>query len=202
MSSWKDALADWGEGWQSWLSDAMRRMGDAVERNPEAHRDATTRSLRNLQDARADLDAIKANLKHLEGTAEHGPAVANFNRLAVRWWDLATGIYGHSDRAEQSPHLGFLPVVVLVVGAIGLTVAGVVAAVAGLQYTTNLREQTSLQRGELDARIEASKEGRTLQDSTLPKPPPKAGDVGWWLMGGLALVTAAIVVPQLVKKGA
>lgn len=204
MSTWAESLNDWGEGWRSWLADAMRRIGDAVTRDPEAHRETATRSLLNLQEARADLDAIKAGLVVLEGTPEHQPAVANFNRLAVRWWDLSTGIYGHSDQAERAPHLGLLPVIVLVVGAIGLTVAGVVAAVAGLQFTTNLREQTRLQRSELEARVEASREGRTLQETTLPQPPPK-GDgtgLGWWLMGGLAVATAALVVPQMMKKGA
>ncbi|MCB9743934.1 MAG: hypothetical protein H6740_15145, partial [Alphaproteobacteria bacterium] len=43
------------------------------------------------------------------------------------------------------------------------------------EYATNLREQTALAEKELAARVEASREGRLLQPSTLPAPPEPKG---------------------------
>ncbi|MCK6529706.1 hypothetical protein L6R50_19845 [Myxococcota bacterium] len=200
MATWADAMASWGGNWRAWLDEQVRRLGAAVRRDPEALRPAASRSLENLAVARGHLDAIKHALRHLEGTPEHAPAVANFNRLNARWWDLATGVYGNSDQAGK-PAFGALPAVVLVIGALGLTVAGVVAAVAALDYTTNLREQTALQLEELRARVEASKEGRTLQESTLPEDPPADGVAGWWALGALAVLAGAFAIPVLMKKG-
>ncbi|MCK6530998.1 hypothetical protein L6R50_26710 [Myxococcota bacterium] len=201
METWAEALREWGGHWRDWLDEQVRRLGAAVQRDPEAHRPAATRSLEDLAVARGQLDAIKHGLRHLEGTADHVPAVANFNRLNARWWDLATAVYGHSDQAGR-PAFGALPVVVLVIGTLGLTVAGVVAAVAAREYTTNLREQTALQLEELRARVEASKEGRALQDTTLPQPPAADGDrVGWWVLGGLTVLAGAFTLPVLLKKG-
>ncbi|MCK6527710.1 hypothetical protein L6R50_09150 [Myxococcota bacterium] len=201
MATWAEAMASWGGSWRTWLDDQVRRLGDAVARDPEAHRASASRSLENLAVARGHLDAIKLGLRDLEGTPDHSPAVANFNQLNARWWDLATPVYGNSDQAGAAT-FGVLPVVVLVIGAIGLTVAGVVAAVAALNYTTNLREQTALQLEDLRARVEASREGRALQDSTLPPPPSESSGAGWWVLGGLALVAGALTLPVLWKKGA
>jgi len=200
MATWAEALASWGGSWRTWLDDQVRRLGDTVARDPEAHRASAAKSLENLAVARGHLDAIKVALRDLEGTPEHAPAVANFNRLNARWWDLATPVYGHSDQAGSAT-FGAVPVVVLVFGALGLTVAGVVAAVAALHYTTNLREQTALQLEDLRARVDASREGRTLQDSTLPEPEAKGDRAGWWVLGGLAVVAGALALPALLKKG-
>jgi hypothetical protein len=68
----------------------------------------------------------------------------------------------------------------------------------------NLREQTALAERELDARVAASRDGRVLQPSTLPPPPPPPGaggsNLGLWVLGGLAVVTGAVVLPTLLKR--
>ena len=92
---------------------------------------------------------------------------------------------------------------VLVVGGLSVGAVGVAWSIAAYHYAVNLREQTALAERELDARIAAGREGRTLQTSTLPPPPSPASDArraGLWLLGGLAVAAGALAIPLLLKR--
>ena len=82
-------------------------------------------------------------------------------------------------------------------------VAAIAWSVAAYEYALNLREQTALSDRELVARIDASKEGRSLQPSTLPPPEDpkkKAAAIGFLLVGGLVLAAGVVAAPVLFKK--
>jgi hypothetical protein len=90
------------------------------------------------------------------------------------------------------------------IGGLALGAAAIAWAVSAYEYAVNLREQTALAERELDARVAASRDGRVLQPSTLPPPPPPPGgaasNMGLWVLGGLAVVTGAVVLPTLLKR--
>ena len=101
----------------------------------------------------------------------------------------------------------------LVVAGIAFGVAAIAWAVASREHSKNLREQTALADHELTARVEASKEGRVLQETTLPEQPaaasllpvaaPAVGSkskVGLALVGVLALAAAGLAVPMFLKR--
>jgi hypothetical protein len=69
-------------------------------------------------------------------------------------------------------------------------VAAIAWAIAAYQYAVHLREQTALVERELQARVEASEQGRTLQPSTLPE--QANAKLGWLMLGGLALAAGAL----------
>jgi hypothetical protein len=106
-----------------------------------------------------------------------------------RYHELAAGFYGDASppRDRHGTDGRRVAPAVLVVG--GLAV-GVAWAIAAYPYAVNLREQTWLAERELDARVEASREGRPLQTSTLPprrarRATPRAPACGssvasWW----------------------
>jgi hypothetical protein len=127
--------------------------------------------------------------------------------MEARYHDLAAGFYGDATPAPSgatapAPSTGAAPAV-LIIGGLAVGAVGVAWAVAAYQYAVNLREQTALAERELDARVEASREGRPLQASTLPPPPNPTDDakgMGLWLLGGLAVVAGALTLPALLKK--
>ena len=94
--------------------------------------------------------------------------------------------------------------VVLIVGGLAVGVAGTAWAVSAYEYATNLREQTALADRELSERVAASREGRTLQATTLPEQPDPIADatggMGKLLLGGLALGAVALALPLFLKR--
>lgn len=196
--SWAEIRTNWSSGWKELEKKAVETWRFAIEASPQDFAPKVQATIDELRQARVHLDRIKAMLPREIRSDDDQKAVANFSRLAVRWHELAAGVYAD---AEGEPAVGALPL--LIVAGIGLGIAGIAWAVAAWEYCKNLREQTALADRELSARVEASREGRVLQDSTLPKPdPPSSEKVGWFVLGGLGLLTAALVVPQLMKNGA
>ena len=141
---------------------------------------------------------IRDKLPNPPVTAADQAAHAKYQALEKRYHDLAAGLYADAKPAQTE--IGVAPVVVgVVVGGVVIGVAGIAWSIAAYEYAVNLREQTALAERELDARVEASREGRTLQPSTVP-PQDTGGGVGWLLVGGLALAAGAVAVPYFIKK--
>jgi len=200
MTTWADVRGNWSSGWKELQRSALDSWGAAIRRSPEEFRPNVQATIDELAAARAHLDEMKPLLPKQLVTAEDQRVFSSFSQMSARYYELAAGVYAEAQPARQ-PGVGVAPL--LVVAGVAMGVAAIAWAVAAYQYAKNLREQTALAHQELVARVEASKEGRALQPSTLPEPPKdKGGRVGWLLVGGLVLAAGAVTVPALMKKKA
>ena len=138
-----------GDRWTRLYERAQRKLGPAIRANPRRFQPMVERFIRVLADVQKRLGRMrragvdKQKLKPLEARA----------RL------LRSGLFG-APRSFEGPPL-------LVIAGIALGVAAIAWAVAAYQYAVGLRERILLLERELEARVEASKEGRALQPSTL-----------------------------------
>ena len=197
MTSWTDVKESWSAGWKELQRSALDTWGSAIERRPEDFRPQVQATVDELAAARAHLDHMKPLLPKQIKTAEDQRVMADFSRMSARYYELAAGIY--ADAQPAAAQVGIAPL--LVVGGIVLGVAAIAWAVAAHEYAKNLGEQTALADRELTARVEASREGRSLQPSTLPEPAKgKGAAVGWLLVGGLVAAAGAVALPVLMKK--
>jgi len=198
MTTWADVKANWSTGWRELQHSALEKWGSAIRRKPEDFKPRVQATIDELAAARAHLDHMKPLLPKKIQTAEDQPVFSSFSRMSARYYELAAGVYADAQPASGA-RVGAPPL--LVVAGVVLGVAAIAWAVAAYHYARNLREQTALADRELSARVEASKEGRALQPTTLPKPEKKdGGGLGWLLVGGLVLAAGAAVAPVLMKK--
>lgn len=199
--TWAEVKAAWDRGWTALHARALQLYGAAIRADPTGYAAKVTGFMRELEQSRANLDRIRARLPNPPATDADRQAVANYEAMERRYHDLAAGFY--SDVKPVSEGVGVAP---LVVGGLVVGVAAIAWAVAAYEYAVNLREQTALQVKELDARVEASKEGRALPPTTLPPPPappsaPGTGaGLGWVLVGGLVLAAGALALPVFLGK--
>jgi hypothetical protein len=204
VPSWEDVKAAWSAGWKTLAEQAEAAYAAAIRANPGAYVDKVTGFLAALTASRETLDRIRAKLPDPPVTDADRAAWAKYRDLERRYHDLAAGFY--ADTRPTEPATGAAPAagVVIIIGAIAVGVVGVAWAVAAYEYAVNLQDQTALAERELDARVEASREGRSLQPSTLPPPPPSPEDaakgIGWLLVGGLVLTAGAVALPALLRK--
>ena len=199
MPTWSQVKAAWSAGWKALSDEGTRLYEAAIRADPTGYLAKVQAFLSELSQSRASLDRMKAKLPNPATTPEDQALVAKVTALEKRYQDLAAGFY--ADTQPASTGMGVAPV--LVVGGLVVGVAGVAWAVAAYEYAVNLREQTALAEKELDARVEASRQGRELPPSTIPPQPDPvktAKGVGGLLLGGLALAAAAIAVPVFLKK--
>ena len=197
MTTWSDVKANWSAGWRELQRSAVEKWESAIRRRPEEFRPQVQATIDELAAARAHLDHMKPLLPKKIQTAEDQRVFSGFSRMSARYYELAAGVY--ADARPATTQVGAPPV--LVVAGVVLGVAAIAWAVAAYQYAKNLREQTALADRELSARVEASKEGRTLQPTTLPEPEKKdGGGLGWLLVGGLVLAAGAAAAPVLMKR--
>ena len=204
IASWTDIKGAWSSGWKALSDQATRLYGAAIAHDPTGYAAKVNAFQAELATTRATLDRMKLKLPNPAVTDADRAAVAKYAAFERRWHDLAAGLYADATPtgagASGQPAVGVAPVLIL--GGIALTVVGVAWAVSAYEYAVNLREQTALAEKDLDARVDASRDGRVLQPSTLPVPPPP-GDgskMGLWILGGLAVVTGAVVIPTLLRK--
>ena len=201
VPSWDDVKAAWSAGWKALSDQAVAAYGAAIQANPSAYVERVTGFLAALTTSRETLDRIAAKLPNPPVTDADRAVWAKYQELDKRYNDLAAGFYADARPAE--PATGIAPAVVVVVGVVAVGLVGTAWAVAAYEYAVNLQDQTALAERELDARIVASEQGRTLQPSTLPPPPsPEAAakGIGWLLVGGLVLTAGAIAIPALMRK--
>ena len=207
VPTWADIKAAWSSSWKALSAQATAAYASAARLDPTGTLAKVQAFVQALIDSRAALDRIAAKLPNPPVTPADHAAVAQYQAMERRYHDLAAGFYGDATPAPGGatapvPSTGAAPAV-LIIGGLAVGAVGVAWAVAAYQYAVNLREQTALAERELDARVEASREGRPLQASTLPPPPNPADDakgMGLWLLGGLAVVAGALTLPALLKK--
>ena len=219
MASWTDIKARWSAGWKDLHRKAMDQFGEAIKRNPESFRPQAEATLADLAAARAYLHRIQARLPKIADATQRAKATKNFAVMNERYHVLAAGIYADAEQAKQAQQghksevSGFF-IPLLLIGGIVLGVAAIAWAIASREHAKTLRDQTALADHELTARVEASKEGRVLQETTLPEQPVSApllsatapggggtaGKVGLALVGVLALAAAGLAIPMFLKR--
>ncbi len=211
VPSWADIKAGWSAGWKALAEQATSAYGSAVQADPTGTLQKVQAFVSALSDSRANLDRMAAKLPNPPVTAEDRAAVEQYRALEKRYHELAAGFYADAQPAtEPQPSTGAAQAVLIVAGlAVGLV--GVAWAVAAYEYAVNLREQTALAERELDARVEASRQGRALQSTTLPPQPDPiasatgaattaAKGVGLLVVGGLVVAAGAFLLPSLMKR--
>ena len=205
--TWADVEKAWGDlwestatGWKLLYQEATAAYADLVQAEPEKAAQQVEAYLAELAEARKNLDAIQAKLPNPPQTAEEQALVQQYQEMEKRYHELAAGFYTDTAPLNQT-QTGIVPILAVAGLAVGVGAAS--WSFAAYEYAANLREQTALASKELDARVEASKEGRTLQASTVPAPADPitgARSVGLLLMGGLALAAGALTIPVLMKR--
>jgi hypothetical protein len=184
MSSWSAVLQTWSQGWTGLRARAAVLYATALQADPSGTAARVGGFTQALAEARATLDRIRPRLPVADQAL-----LARYQELDRRWNELAAGLF-----ADATPAIGAAPA--LVVGGLAITAVGLAWAFAAYEYAVNLNEQTQLAERELEARIQASQQGRVLPPSTLP--PASAGGargLGLWLLGGLAVTAGVLVMP-------
>jgi hypothetical protein len=201
VADWTTIKAAWDQGWKALNEQAVKAYGAAIEADPTQFLAKIQEFMGALDESRTNLARFRARLPAQPSNDAERKLIAIHDKLNRRYHDLAAGFWADAEPAKEGT--GIAPVVI--VAGIALGVAAVAWAVAAHEYAVNLREQTALADKELEARVKASEQGRTLQPTTLPEPASeqakkKAKGVGLLLVGGLVLAAGAIAVPVLLKK--
>ena len=192
----------------TWLDQALNHMPDDVKRRVAGTLGVLKAAGRHLARAQALLpsrpkDKVEAEL------------VVRYAEMKAMYDAILSGLGINAVQLEAEPEIeaGFIPAsVVLVIGALGLTAAGVAWAIANYEYATALRDQAAFLTKELEARQEAMRSGKDLPAATgypsgsgenkdkKPKDEDKGG-WGWlWAVLGIGgLVGAAVYGPKLLK---
>jgi hypothetical protein len=191
--SWAGNRSAWSERWASVQRTGLANYASSIRKAPETYRQKVTSFLALLADVRTRLDRMR-KLPLSPGEEQR------LNQLETRWVTLAAGVYGDT---QPSTSIGVAPIAVgIIVAGVVVGVAGIAWSVAAYEYAVNLREHTALLENELNARVEASRAGRTLQPSGVPPVPTPAGEarkLGTVLLGGLVLVAGAVAIPAVWK---
>ena len=212
MASWTGIKQRWSAGWKAMHAAALKQFGGAIKADPQKFKPHVETTLADLEAARSHLVRIKANVLRLPDAESKRKYMAVFNAGWKRYHELAAGLYADAEGARQ-PQVSGVIIPLLVVAGIAFGIAAIAWAVASREHAKNLREQTALADKELTARVDASKEGRVLQETTLPEQPAEASllpvtpstvvsksKTGLALVGVMALVAAGLAVPLLLKK--
>ena len=218
--TWEELKASFSDNVEStynkaltWLDQAMKHTPDEVKRR-----------------VAATLAALKATGQHLKRAAELLPSrpkdkaeaelVVRYAEMKALYDAILSGLGINAVQLDAEPEIeaGFIPAsVVIVIGALGLTAAGVAWAIANYEYARALRDQASFLVRELEARQEAMRTGKELPAATgypgesgsgggggaANTKPKDKDEKGWgwlWAMLGVgALTGAAIFGPKLLK---
>ena len=203
IPTWTQIKAAWSSGWTALQSEAMKLYEASIRADPTGYLAKVEAFVSELTQSRANIDRIKAKLPNPPVTAEDRGLHAKVRDFEKRYHDLAAGLYAD---AQPATSMGAAPLAVgVVVAGVVIGVAGIAWSVAAYEYAVNLREQTALADKELEARVEAGRQGRTLQPTTVPAQPDpvkKAQGIGWLLVGGLVVAAGAVAVPMFLKKKA
>ena len=201
MSAWASIQSLWDEGWKALQASAASTFQATLDADPTGTAQTIEAFISELTASRQNLDAMKAKLPNPPVTPEDQAAWAAWEEMDKRYHELAAGFYSDA-LPTTTTTVGFVPI--LVVAGLAAGAAGCAWAVAAYQYAVNLREQTALADRELTERVAASKEGRTLQATTLPtQPDPIAdatGGMSKLIMGGLAIGAVALAIPLFMKR--
>ncbi len=191
----------------TWLEQAMTHMPDDVKKRVAGTLGALKATGRHLQRAQALLPSRPKTKADAELVVRYAEMKGLYDAILS-----GIGVNAVELDGEAQIEAGFIPAsVVLTIGALGLTAAGVAWAVANYEYATALRDQAAFLTKELEARQEAMRSGKPLPEGSgyanntedkdkKPKDEDKGG-WGWlWAVLGIGgLVGAAVYGPKLLK---
>lgn len=160
--TWAELREAWAAGWASMQENALATYGSSIAARPTDYAAIASATITNLRLSAANLGVIHGLMQaHPNVVADVDKA--DLTAMRHRYQDLGAGIYADAASFGAAPAVG----VVLIVLGVGLTIAAIAWAIVAYPYTSNLRDETALKRQELEARIQASKDGRYVQPSTL-----------------------------------
>ena len=207
--TWEQLKAAFSTNVERSYDRARAGLDAALRRRPDEVRRRVAGTLSALKAAGAHLRRAAALLPARPEGREEADRVVRYAEMKALYDALLAGLGVNAVQldAEAEIEAGFIPAsVVLTIGALGLTAAGVAWAVAVYEYAAGLRDQSAFLVKELDARQEAMRTGRALPAATGTAPPQDPGDPGkggfgwvWAMLGVSALAAAAVFGPQLVK---
>lgn len=196
-SAWEKLSSTLSSAWQDFAKKAVDTWNQTFAKDPQKAKPQVEQFVQDLEASRENLEAIKPLLPVDAKTEADKKILADYQGQLERYGTLASKFYADTQKANV-PAAGFLPVLIAL-GVIAVGIAGASWAVASNQYAKNLRDQTALMKEDLEARVAASKEGRSIPKSNLPPlpsggplsgpPDPNAGaGVGTWLLIGGGLI--------------
>lgn len=214
--TWEQTLKHFEANIQGQFATALDQLGDDIAAAPKKFEPVVRAVLDSLNRTRANLARLAKGLGRPPRSRAEAAATARYAEMKNFYESILVGFkatIGEDASIDYSAlELGFIPAGVVLVVAFGaatvaslaFTVAGIAWAYVCYRYVIALEQESALQNRELDARVEAMRSGKVLQDGTLPAPPqppevPKGSSVGWLI--GLAAVTGAAVVilPRIAK---
>ena len=214
MASWADITQRWSDRFKFMHRAALRQYGAAIKANPQKFAPQLEATLADLEATRTHLERIKVQIPRLPDAASKRQYMAVFQATWKRYHEIAAGLYADAEGVGR-PEVSGVVIPLLVVAGIAFGVAAIAWAVASREHSKNLREQTALADKELTARVDASKQGRVLQETTLPEQPAAASllpvaaptvqvgsksKVGLALFGVLAIAAAGLAAPMFLKR--
>lgn len=190
--TWEELKLSFLTGIQASYDAVYARVEEAVAAKPSSFEAKVRAFLTLLRECKVNLERIAAQLPALPKNDAAKALIRRYQDMKALYDALVAGI---ALNATGELELGVVPVVV--VGTVALSAAGVAWAIAAYEYAAGLRDETALMATELEARVQAMKDGKTLQTSTLTSTPAPQGNgaplglvlVGLGVLGGAAFFT-------------
>ena len=190
--TWEELKLSFLTGIQASYDAVYARVEEAVAAKPSSFEAKVRAFLTLLRECKANLERIAAQLPSLPKNEAAKALIRRYQDMKALYDALVAGI---ALNATGELELGTVPLVV--VGTVALSAAGVAWAIAAYEYAAGLRDETALMATELEARVQAMKDGKTLPLSTLAAPertdsrgaPLGLVLVGLGILGGAAFFT-------------
>lgn len=207
--TWEQLKQGFTSGIASAYDASLGRVERAVSEDADRVKRAVAAFFEALAQARANLDRALTLLPSPPANAADAALVARYTEMRQLYDALLLGISKNAVAVAER-EVGIAPAVVLVIGVVGLTAAGVAWALAAYEYAAALRDQSGFLVAELEARKEAMRTGKALPPASAtpstpapasPDAPPSKGG-GWgWVLVGLGLAGGAVYLLPKLGKG-
>lgn len=190
--TWEELKLSFLTGIQASYDAVYARVEEAVAAKPSSFEAKVRAFLTLLRECKVNLERIAAQLPALPKNDAAKALIRRYQDMKALYDALVAGI---ALNATGDLELGTVPLVV--VGTVALSAAGVAWAIAAYEFAAGLRDETALMATELEARVQAMKDGKTLPPNTLAAPertdsrgaPLGLVLVGLGVLGGAAFFT-------------
>lgn len=204
--SWSAIVSRFAASYPATYEDLRNRYEAEIRKSAEPFRERVGAVMAKLITLKVRVALLKDKIKVVPQSQAQAAIVVHITQLEAVVNALIDGIKTNSTdmRSGERPEVGLSPVVavVLVIGVIGLSVAGVLAALAGEKYCDSLQTRADT----IDKAVQTmtpEQAAKTLADTNPPPPPPDGGgdNTGLYIgLGVLGLGAAAGAVWWASKK--
>lgn len=220
-ASWEEIKSYWGKQWDD-LEATAREYADTVVEAPEKYRAKVTAFLAAMEQSRKNMGEIVRKLNTEYDGKFRKQYGANLNELVRVHNAICAGLhtetFGYVNGLEPMAELEIGIAPILIIGAVGFTAVGVAWAVVMYERAMAVRDASGVQLADLNARVEAMRANKTLQDATTPTAPAPAGGapgqppgpgdppkdpwdyIPYAIAGGLGIVALAFAVPLFSRR--